>query len=115
MTYSPLISRLYGRLPLELAEYYLILEYLTWLRAFHTAKNRCPATCITAIVTHNRSLIGILVGTSLNCRRAKGNIKVNIFLPPQRKRNLVIDICTTAQLSVHYTVIMHTWEVIEDI
>ena len=28
---------------------------------FHTAKNRCPATCITAIVTRNRSLFGILL------------------------------------------------------
>ncbi len=31
----------------------------------YTAKNRCPATCITALVTRNRSLFGILVGTSL--------------------------------------------------
>ncbi len=44
---------MYGRLPLELTE--------------NSAKNRCPATCITAIVTPNRSLFGILVGTSLMC------------------------------------------------
>ncbi len=39
-----------------------------------TAKNLCPATCITAIVTRNRSLFGVLVSTSLNisgCEEAK--------------------------------------------
>ena len=43
------------------------LGRLIWLRPFDTAKNRCPATCITAIVTYNRSLFWILVGTSLTC------------------------------------------------
>ncbi len=36
------------------------------LRPFHTAKNRCAATCIRATVTPNRSLFGKPPGTSLN-------------------------------------------------
>ena len=58
-------------MPLELAQYYLIilyrseLAYLRWLRPFHTAKNHCPAICIRAKVTPNRSLFGIPPGTSL--------------------------------------------------
>ncbi len=27
------------------------LEFFHWLRPFHTAKNRCPATCMRATVT----------------------------------------------------------------
>ncbi len=41
------------------------LESLLWLRPFHTAKNRCAATCIRATVTPNRSLFGKPPGTSL--------------------------------------------------
>ncbi len=37
----------------------------TTLRPFHTAKNRCAATCIRAAVTPNRSLFGKPPGTSL--------------------------------------------------
>ncbi len=38
---------------------------LVALRPFHTAKNHCPATCIRATVTPNRSIFGIPPGTSL--------------------------------------------------
>ncbi len=41
------------------------MEYLCWLRPFHTAKNCSPATCIRATVTPNRSLFGKPPGTSL--------------------------------------------------
>ncbi len=34
-------------------------------KQFNTAKKCCPATCITAIVTPNRLLFGILVDTYL--------------------------------------------------
>ncbi len=43
------------------------LEYLCWLRPFHTGQNCCPTTCIRATVTPNRSLFGKPPGTSLIC------------------------------------------------
>ncbi len=41
------------------------LLYCSGVRPFHTAKNRCAATCIRATVTPNRSLFGKPPGTSL--------------------------------------------------
>ncbi len=52
------------------------LEYLCWLRPFHTAKNCCPTTCIRATVTPNRSLFGKPPGTSLTwvCKEKCGSV-----------------------------------------
>ena len=51
------------------------LESLLWLSPFHTAKNRCDATCIRATVTPNRSLFGIPSDTSLK----KTILFINVF------------------------------------
>ena len=46
-----------------------ILEYLLWIRPFHTAENHYPAVCktVTSTVRPNRSLFGIPISTSLMC------------------------------------------------
>ncbi len=63
-TVSSIATRIGTALPYHMIKV-LKLEYLLWIRPFHTAENQYPAVCKTATVMPDRSLFGIAISTSL--------------------------------------------------